>query len=443
MTRAGIDPLTGLAGAPRLWRSLMTAGEDHALLLVDLDGFHAHNISAGFDAGDRVLRTVASVLADNVRDGTVLRLSADEFGLVVRCDGPESAIERAHAVVAMLAALVPPWSACCGAAMVVVGSSGRVAVRTSVERAGLALQSARRSGPGSVAGVRTDGRSLSALEQEDLEVRTALRLGDYELFFQPIMVPATSRPVGLEALVRWRRDAAEVLSPGVFLPQVRRSGIAAEFGAGLIMDALSGWTGGLRAGVLGASGDGMRVPMLAVNVDVEQVEQDGFDALVLHLLRRAAVPPTELVIEVTESVLAETSALEHLRRLSHAGVHVAIDDFGAGPIVLSEIRELPVSLIKVDQVLVGRLDPAHPDLGLIGDLHRLADLLGLRLAVEAVETAPLAERIAELGVPLAQGYHYARPMPGGEALDWLQARVVPGAATPGGTGGAGVAAPDV
>jgi EAL domain-containing protein (putative c-di-GMP-specific phosphodiesterase class I) len=171
-----------------------------------------------------------------------------------------------------------------------------------------------------------------------------------------------------------------------------------------------------------------------VNVDVEQAEQDGFDRLVLHLLNRASVPPDELVIEVAESVLAEPAAVERLRRLRTAGVHIAIDDFGAGPVVLSEIRELPVDIIKVDQVLVGRLDPLAPDIGLIQDLHRLAGLLGLWLAVEAVETPMLAQRIAGLGVPLAQGYHYARPMPPEDVMVWLGAGVVPGAATPGAGG---------
>jgi len=435
MTQPGIDPLTGLPGAARLWRTLVTAGEGHALLLVDLDGFHAHNLTAGFDAGDRLLREVASVLSERVEGAQVLRLTADEYGLVVRCDGPESVLDRARDVVGMLGGLVPPVSASCGVAMMVVERPGLVSPRRTVENAGLALQAARRSGPGSVVGVPTGGVPLSAAEQEDLEVRTALRLGDYELFFQPIVVPATSRPIGLEALVRWRRDAVDVLSPGVFLPQVRRSGIAAEFGAGVIIDALAGWTAGLRAGIVGACGDGVPAPILTVNVDVEQAEQDGFDGLVLHLLRRAGVPADELVLDVTESVLAEPSALARLRRLDEAGVHVAVDDFGAGPIVLSEIRDLPVSLIKVDQVLVSRLDRIVPDLGLIEDMQRLAELLGLRLAIEAVETSLLAERIASLGVPLAQGYHYARPMPGGEALDWLHARVVPGAATPEGRGG--------
>jgi len=419
--------------------ALLTACEpDHALILLDLDGFHAVNLAEGFEAGDRLLRAVAALLTEAVGDGKVLHLSADEFAVLLPCGGEDEALDRADGLIGALSALVPPTTACAGAVMVATDGAGAVAVRRTVQRAGLALQAARRVGPGAVAGVTDGGGPLGSAEQDDLDVRTALRLGDYELHFQPLVVPATSLPVGLEALIRWRREAEEVLGPGVFLPQVRRSGLAAEFGAAVIADALARWTTGLRSAVVAACGGGVPSPILTVNVDVEQAEQDGFDELVLHLLRRASVPPDELVIEVAESVLAEPAAVERLRRLRAAGVHIAIDDFGAGPVVLSEIRELPVDIIKVDQVLVGRLDPLAPDLGLIEDLHRLAGLLGLWLAVEAVETPMLAQRLAGLGVPLAQGYHYARPMPPEDVLDWLdgevESRVEPGTATPGAGG---------
>jgi EAL domain-containing protein (putative c-di-GMP-specific phosphodiesterase class I)/GGDEF domain-containing protein len=436
-----VDPLTGLPGPSALADVLARSGRGHALLLLDLDGFQAHNLTEGFASGDRLLRSAAAALLAAAGDAPVLRLSADEFALVVPCPTPDAVLAVADPALAALAALPQPVSACCGAVAVVEDEPGTVAVRRTVVHAGLALQAARRAGPGAVAALPQDGAALGSAEQDDLEVRTALRLGDYELHFQPLVVPATALPVGIEALIRWRRESVEMTGPGVFLPQVRRAGLAAEFGAGVIVDALARWTGGLREAVLTASDGATPAPLLTVNVDVEQADQDGFDDLVLHLLERAAVPAGELVIEVAESVLAEPAAVERLRRLRGAGVHVAIDDFGAGPVVLSEVRELPVDIIKVDQVLVGRLDPVTPDMGLIEDLHRLAGLLGLLLAVEAVETPALAQRVAGLGVPLAQGYHYARPMPPEELVAWLGTGVVPGAATPG-RGGRGVAAPD-
>jgi diguanylate cyclase (GGDEF)-like protein len=440
------DLLTGLPGPSRLADLLAAADEVRGLVLLDIDGFHAHNRTHGHDAGDRLLRAVAAGLVEAAPEGAhILRLSGDEFAAIVPCADEADLLIEGRALAASVTELAPSVSASCGVAIVDGDARG------SVRRAGLALAAARRAGPGRVHGVPDAGAPLSSVEQDDLDVRTALRLGDYELHFQPLVVPSSATtttpatPVGVEALVRWRRDASELLSPGVFLPTVRRAGLAAEFGANVLADALGHWVGTLRSALVGGNGGEVHAPLLAVNVDVEQAEQDGFDELVLHLLRRATVPPEELVIEVTEAVLAEPAAAERLRCLRAAGVHVAIDDFGAGPVVLSEVRELPVDIIKVDQVLVSRLDPSAPDMGLIDDLSQLAGMLGLTLSVEAVESAALAERIAALGVPLAQGYHYARPMPPPEAVVWLRGgwRRGPGAATPGARGGEGVATPDV
>jgi diguanylate cyclase (GGDEF)-like protein len=440
------DRLTGLPGPSRLVHLLDSTPPGHGLVLLDIDGFHAHNRDQGHDAGDRLLRAVAAGLAETLPDGThLLRLSGDEFAAIVGCVDEDDLLLEGRALAATVAGLGAGRSASCGVALL----DGDA--RSSVRRVGLALAAARRSGTGQVCAAPIGGPPLSHVEQDDLDVRTALRLGDYELHFQPLVIPSSATattpatPVGVEALVRWRRDASELLSPGVFLPTVRRAGLAAEFGANVLAAALGHWVATLRSALVVGNGGEVHAPLLAINVDVEQAEQDGFDELVLHLLRRATVPPEQLIIEVTEAVLAAPAAVERLRCLRAAGVHVAIDDFGAGPVVLSEVRELPVDIIKVDQVLVGRLDPSAPDMGLIDDLWRLASLLGLTLSVEAVESPALAQRITELGVPLAQGYHYARPMPPPEAVAWLRGgwRGGPGAATPGARGGEGVATPDI
>lgn len=438
---ARIDRLTGLPGPSALAGRL--GGEASvALLLLDLDAFHAVNLDRGFAAGDAVLVASAAVLADVARSvgggALAMRTSADEFALVAPCGSEREALDLAAHAVADIAATDSDVTASCGAILVERPRADASGVRRAVLRAGLSLQHARRTGRGSVAG-QPEGRSeLSSAEQDDLEVRTALRLGDYELHFQPMLEPTTATAVGLEALVRWRRDELGLVAPGAFLPQVRRSGLAAEFGAGVLARAFEEWADGLRDAVLAAPGDDRSAtrgvtrgngeaaalrPLIAVNVDAEQAAQSGFDALVLHLLARNGVASEQLVLEVTESVLAEPATVARLHRLRAAGVHVAVDDFGAGPVVLSEMRDLPVDIVKVDQVLVGRLDRLVPDVSLIDDLRRLTSLLGLRLTVEAVETSALAQRVAEMGIDLVQGYHYARPMSSGDVVAWLRGRL--------------------
>jgi diguanylate cyclase (GGDEF)-like protein len=431
------DRLTGLPG-PSVLSELLAGEAPLALLLVDLDAFHVVNLDHGFAAGDAALVAAAAALGELARSedvgAHVARTSADEFALVAPCRSEPQALELGARAVAAVAASGAGVTASCGAILVEGSRTGAAEVRSAVQRAGLALQNARRAGRGSVAGQPEGRAELSTAEQDDLDVRTALRLGDYELHFQPLLEPATEDAVGLEALVRWRRDELGLVAPGTFLPQVRRSGLAAEFGAGVLARALEAWADELRDAVSAAPEGGRRTadpveldgaatalrPLIAVNVDAEQAAQTGFDALVLHLLTRNGVASEQLVLEVTESVLAEAATVARLQRLRAAGVRVAIDDFGAGPVVLSEIRELPVDIVKVDQVLVGRLDALVPDVSLIEDLRQLTRLLGLRLTVEAVETPALAQRVAELGIDLVQGYHYGRPMPRDGVVAWLQ-----------------------
>jgi diguanylate cyclase len=435
------DRLTGLSG-PSALPALLEGEATTALLLIDLDAFHAVNLDRGFAAGDTALVATAGALQEfAVATGggaRAVRTSADEFALVVPCGSEREALELGARAIAAVAALAG-MTASCGAVLVEGSRADMGEARRAVQRAGLALQHARRAEPGSVA-AQPEGRAeLTSVEQDDLDVRTALRIGDYELHFQPMLEPTATTAIGLEALVRWRRGELGLVAPGSFLPQVRRSGLAAEFGAGVLARALEEWADELRDAVVaapptvvggaggsepGGRGSTALLPLLAVNVDAEQAGQTGFDALVLHLLERCGVPSAQLVLEVTESVLAEPATVARLRRLRDAGVHVAIDDFGAGPVVLSEMRELPVDIVKVDQALIGRLDRTAPDVALIDDLRQLTRLLGLRLTVEAVETPALARRVAELGVDLVQGYHYARPMPPDVVVAWLQANLV-------------------
>jgi len=454
MRMASSDDVAAGPGGPRdLASTLAGCQGPHALILLDLDGFGAYNLTSGYDRGDERLRDVGAVLADRAEEGRVLHLTSDEFAVVVPCAGPDEAIGVAASLAAALAAMSPAVSACFGAVMLVeqdardgmVGTAG-VDVDRTVQHAGLALLAARRSGAGTVGGllaehvaaVERGPANVSALaddtEHAGIDVRAALRLERFELHFQPLVVPATSHPTGLEALIRCHGRDAQVVGADAIMPLVRRARMSVEFGSFVIERALAQWAEALATAVRAAGGPRAVAPLLSVNIDIEQVRQEGFEELVLHLLRRAAVPPAELVIEVAEPVLADPAAVERLRTLRAAGVKVAVDDFGAGPVVLSEIRDLPVDIIKVDQVLVGRLDPLAPDMNLIADLQRLTTLLGLSLVVEAVETPILAHRIAGLGVPLAQGFHYAPPMPSRSVVDWLSAQGQPGAATPGAGG---------
>jgi diguanylate cyclase (GGDEF)-like protein len=419
------DAVTGLAGAVRLRSELAARASEprgldgSGLVLLDLDGFHRVNVRFGFVAGDTLLRSVAARLSEALADpahaaassALSARLSADEFAVLIDADEDDLAAlaERLQAAVAKAD---PDASACIGYAT----GAASDAAQDLMLSAGAALRSARRHGPRSIVSAAAATVAPSLAEQEDLEVRTALRLGEYELHYLPVIRLDDGLPAGVETLVRWRREHGTLVAPGSFLPFVRRSGLAAEFGAHILEQAANEWVAGLRDAVTEASGlDGAAAvapgskPLLAINIDGEQAEQEGFEAFVLHLLQRCGVDPDEVMLEVTEGVLERPSVSDRLVRLRQAGVHISLDDFGSGPIVLARMRELPLDMIKVDQTLVAALDPQDPDVALIADIQQLASLLGLHVAVEGVETRLLVERLRTIGIPLAQGFFFGHP----------------------------------
>lgn len=429
MRAESIDPVTGLGNASDLRAALEVRAaapgglSGCGLILLDLDGFHRVNVRSGFEAGDALLRSVAARLTEGQPDGSsdaaarsVARVSADEFAVLIDADEVELAAhaDRARAATSEAHASI---TACVGYASGAEGDTPQ----DLVLRAGAALRSARRHGPDSIAGDADAAVGSSLAEQEDLEVRTALRLGEYELHHLPIVRLADGRPVGVETLVRWRREHGALVAPGSFLPFVRRSGLAAEFGAHVLEQAATEWVAALRDAVAAATEPVGATPLLSINIDGEQAEQEGFDTLVLHLLQRCGVRPDEVMLEVTEGVLDRPSVTERLVRLREAGVRISLDDFGSGPIVLARMRELPLDVIKVDQTLVGALDPQDPDVSLIADILQLASLLGLQVAVEGVETPLLVERLRTIGIPLAQGFHFGRPCPADELVARLRA----------------------
>lgn len=424
-----MDRVTGLSTAPGLRSALVTrAGaarglEGCGLVLLDLDGFHTVNVRSGLEAGDTLLRSVAARLTDASDDGVsgapvvsvAARVSADEFAVLADADGTALAALAQRLQQAVMQA-DPTVTACVGYA----AGAATDTPQDLVLRAGSALRAARLRGPGSIVGAADAAAPSSLAEQEDLEVRTALRLGEYELHHLPIVRLADGRPVGVETLIRWRRERGTLVAPGSFLPFVRRSGLAAEFGAHVLEQAATEWVDTLRQAVIGATLPAGSTPLLSVNIDGEQAEQEGFDTLVLHLLERCGVRPDEVMLEVTEGVLDRPSITERLVRLREAGVRISLDDFGSGPIVLARMRDLPLDVIKVDQTLVAALDPLDPDVGLISDIHRLASLLGLQVTVEGVETPLLVERLRAIGIPLAQGFHFGHPCLAAELAERLR-----------------------
>jgi EAL domain-containing protein (putative c-di-GMP-specific phosphodiesterase class I) len=214
----------------------------------------------------------------------------------------------------------------------------------------------------------------------------------------------TGATVGAEALVRWRHERLGPLLPGGFLPVAQDLGLLPDIDRWVLATACE------QAAEWRVTRPEFRV---AVNMSAAYLAAGTVVADVARVLADTGLPGAALTVEVTETALvadldAAAAVLADLRAL---GVRVALDDFGVGYSSLGYLRRLPVDTIKIDRSFVSEVDTSDAGTTLVSTVLALARDLGLRCVAEGVETAGHAERLRALGCGLAQGYHFAPPLP--------------------------------
>jgi diguanylate cyclase (GGDEF)-like protein/PAS domain S-box-containing protein len=415
LTHASLhDPLTGLPNRTlcldRIQRALdrrRPVGSHLAVLAIDLDRFKVVNDSIGPVHGDAVLLEVARRLQEVLRaSDTAGRPSGDEF--VVVCDDIESAGEAAVIAERILTALRVPVVV--EGRVVVPTASIGIALSTERDRdatallrdAGAALHRAKENGADNWAMVDDEVRRR-AVDRFDIEhqLRSGLTRGELRLHLQPIVEVATARVVGREALVRWQHPDRGLLGPAWFLSVAEESGLIDELGRWVLAEA---------ARIARATPE---LGYVAVNVSPSQVRRPGLADDVARILRSTGLPPSQLVIELTESVMlgAATEGRRQLEELDALGVRLVVDDFGTGFSALSHLRDLPVSGIKVDRSFTAGLGRDPQCDRIVEALTGLAQGLGVDIVAEGVETEEQRAVLVGIGCEHAQGYLFGRPAP--------------------------------
>jgi EAL domain-containing protein (putative c-di-GMP-specific phosphodiesterase class I) len=220
----------------------------------------------------------------------------------------------------------------------------------------------------------------------------------------------------VEALVRWQHPERGLLAPGEFLPTAEAHGL---------MTPLSRWVlGAATRQIAEWSRIGLEL-VVGVNISADQFSGGTLVEDVFAALQDAGVPPELLIIELTETSVAEDPerAAEQMAELRRRGVEVSIDDFGSGFSSLGQLVTLPCGVLKIDRSLVNYTE-GHRDraAAAIAAVVALGQACGIRSLAEGVETAGQLMLAAELGCTFAQGFHIARPMPAAALPGWVAAQ---------------------
>ena len=249
------------------------------------------------------------------------------------------------------------------------------------------------------------------------DLRRALRRGELELHFQPIVRLPTQRLAGFEALLRWRHPTHGLVAAADFIPIAEASGLILEITTWCLREVERTFPAIVRA----ALGNARAVDPLfiAVNISALDLTNPSFVASVAAMLEESGLAPDSIKLEVTESALMKNpaKAVAALEACCRLGVTIAIDDFGTGYSSLSYLSTLPITTIKIDRSFVHSMIETPTSRKIIQMILRLASELDLPVVAEGVEDAREARVLADLGCAFAQGYLFGKAMPLAHTLE--------------------------
>ncbi|WP_312373423.1 putative bifunctional diguanylate cyclase/phosphodiesterase [Stutzerimonas nitrititolerans] len=421
------DDLTGLPNRrllqARAGQAIAKAQRDRsplAVLVVDLDRFQRINHSLGQLGGDELLRLVARRLGEGRRFcDIVAHLSADEFALVLPgCDAEQAAASARCLLMALgrpcrIAGVPFGLSACLGISLF---PGDGLDVDTLLHRADVAMQRAKTCGLGRFC-FFSEELQRSALElslEEDL--RIAIERNQLRLHYQPQVCFSDGRLRGVEALARWSHPRLGDISPARFIVLAEQCGLIDALGRWVLCEAcrqLADWRRRELA-----------VPAISINLSPSNFHDPGLPATIAHMLALHGLRPDELMLEITESVLMDTTPafLKILREVHELGVLLSMDDFGTGFSSLSHLHRLPVQELKLDRSFVFDLEHDGASRTLSDAVLHLGESLQLSVVAEGIETEAQRRILMQLGYQVGQGYLFSAPLPSAELECWLASR---------------------
>jgi diguanylate cyclase (GGDEF)-like protein len=415
---AHYDPLTGLVNRAFFLEKIEEAGarlrrrsEPFTVFMLDLDRFKNVNDSLGHAAGDALLKETAIRLRSAVRETDVVaRLGGDEFAIIQSTEADQAAGANGLAS-RIIRAITEPFDI--GASKVCVGTSIGIALAPRdgtdagdlMKKADLALYEAKSEG--------RDGFRLyhprmieEAQTRHHLErdLRDAVSLQQFELHYQPFIDVGTRKPVGVEALVRWRHPREGLLPPSRFIPLAEETGLIVPLGEWVLRKACADaaeWPPHIK---------------VAVNLSAVQFKKCNLVDVVVGALEASGLHPGRLELEITETVLleSEVNLIDMIRQLKKLGVSIALDDFGTGYSSLSYLAMFPIDKIKIDKSFTQGLARRSECAAIVSSITTLGYGLDITTAAEGVETEQQFRLLHAAGVNVVQGYLFGAPCPAAE-----------------------------
>lgn len=390
-----------------------------ALLFLDLDHFKTLNDTLGHDVGDLLLQQVAERLTACIREGdTTARLGGDEFVVLLEdlnADIAEVATQTKNIGNKILASLSEPYQLAaheyhCTISMgVALFNNHDISVEELLKQADIAMYQAKAEGRNTLRFFDPVMQQAINLRSEiERELHNAITLQQFELYYQ-VQVDSTNRPIGAEALIRWRHPQRGMISPFEFISLAEETNLILPIGSWVLDTAcaqLKVWQQQPHT----------RHLSLSINVSAKQFYQASFASEVFAMTQKHAINPMLLNLELTEGMLIEN--IEQIITTMHAlqtiGVRFELDDFGTGYSSLQYLKKLPLYQLKIDQSFVKDLATDSNDQAIVRTIIAMANSMNLDVIAEGVETEAQLASLKEYGCTKYQGYLFGKPLPNKE-----------------------------
>jgi diguanylate cyclase (GGDEF)-like protein len=386
-----------------------------AIMYLDLDNFKSINDTLGHPVGDKVLAEVARRIETAIGQYDLAsRFGGDEFVVLVSGSRIDKVDHLAARIIKELAAPIVidqvEMETCCSIGIAVGPEDGETS-DALIRKADLALYAAKSDGRGqAMRFVPEMDEAARARRSIEHDLRNALRCGEFEVHYQPLMNVKSASVAGFEALVRWHHPERGIIMPNSFIPIAEETGLIVSLGEWVIRKAIA---------------DAAKWPdhiTISINLSPVQVRSPVLLGILMHAAASNCVAPERICLEITESVLMQDSEanIQALHRLRDFGMHISLDDFGTGYSSLNYLRTFPFSKIKIDRCFVSEIEENRDCQAIVRSVISLAGSLGMTTVAEGIERETQAALLKGEGCSELQGFLYSKAVPADQVSEYFK-----------------------
>ena len=391
-----------------------------AVIFLDLDHFKNINDTLGHDIGDALLKRVAAMLKESVSQDTLIaRIGGDEFIMVVSDFNDQNELVPTINNLLnnfrkdlLIKGYLLRLSASIGVSLYPDDAQN---VKDLMKYADIAMYKAK-----------GDGRDNFSFFSQELntkvhtevyivnDMQRAFAEGEFQLYYQPKVDALSGKIIGAEALLRWQHKQKGFIPPSLFIPLAENTGFILNLGKFVIQNSTQA--------IKRFSSLGFKDLSISINVSTRQFQNSNLYQDLKESIEYNAIDPTQLGIEITESVILKyvENTLNALREIKKLGVSVYIDDFGTGYSSLSYLKKFPIDILKIDKSFVDDIADDESGKSLVNTILSMGKSLHLKTVAEGVETKEQYEFLRDNGCDAIQGYYFAKPMPEDEFIALLE-----------------------